>query len=288
MRLSLRFVVPLLVALGIFAYAAIPLVDKLMLRWFSRDLEVRANLIATTVADPLHDLMQSGNQAGIQRFFMRLTQDERLFAVAFCPADHADAIATPTLPAEIRCSDLDRFAQPSGDLLQTATGPVFVSVRPIVGEGRGGARLVLVHDMSFIARRSRETREYLFLFFVGLGLMVALVTVIIAQLSWRGWIQGLRGLLRGETLFLAPGRAGAFPPTPPELRPIAHDLRQLIEDIEADHRSRDEDRLDWTPKTLREILQRELRGQEVIVVSNREPYIHMRRAAGLEVWRPAD
>jgi len=285
MRLSLRFVVPLLVALGVFAYAAIPLVDKLMLRWFSRDLEVRANLIATTVADPLHDLMQSGNQAGIQRFFMRLTQDERLFAVAFCPADHADAVATPTLPAEIRCSDLDRFTQPSGDLLQTATGPVFVSVRPIVG----GARLVLVHDVSFIARRSRETREYLFLFFVGLGLTVALITVVIAQLSWRGWVQGLRALLRGEGLLAMPGRAGlrGFGGPPPELRPIAHDLRALIEDIDADHRSRDEERLAWSPATLRQILHRELRGQEVIVVSNREPYIHMRRASLLEVWRPA-
>ena len=287
MRLSLRFVVPLLVALGIFAYAAIPLVDKLMLRWFSRDLEVRANLIATTVADPLHDLMQSGNQAGIQRFFMRLTQDERLFAVAFCPADHADAVATPTLPAEIRCSDLGRFAQPSGDLLQTATGPVFVSVRPIVGGG--DARLVLVHDMSFIARRSRETREYLFLFFVGLGLTVALITVVIAQLSWRGWVQGLRALLRGEGLLAMPGRAGlrGFGGPPPELRPIAHDLRALIEDLDADHRSRDEERLAWSPATLRQILHRELRGQEVIVVSNREPYIHMRRASLLEVWRPA-
>ena len=285
MRLSLRFVVPLLVALGIFAYAAIPLVDKLMLRWFSRDLEVRANLIATTVADPLHDLMQSGNQAGIQRFFMRLTQDERLFAVAFCPADHADAVATPTLPAEIRCSDLDRFTQPSGDLLQTATGPVFVSVRAIVG----GARLVLVHDVSFIARRSRETREYLFLFFVGLGLTVALITVVIAQLSWRGWVQGLPALLRGEGLLAMPGRAGlrGFGGPPPELRPIAHDLRALIEDIDADHRSRDEERLAWSPATLRQILHRELRGQEVIVVSNREPYIHMRRASLLEVWRPA-
>src|SRR6266550_6225241 len=285
MRLSLRFVVPLLVALGIFAYAAIPLVDKLMLRWFSRDLEVRANLIATTVADPLHDLMQSGNQAGIQRFFMRLTQDERLFAVAFCPADHADAVATPTLPAEIRCSDLGRFTQPSGDLLQTATGPVFVSVRPIVG----GARLVLVHDVSFIARRSRETREYLFLFFVGLGLTVALITVVIAQLSWRGWVQGLPALLRGEGLLAMPGRAGlrGFGGPPPELRPIAHDLRALIEDLDADHRSRDEERLAWSPATLRQILHRELRGQEVIVVSNREPYIHMRRASLLEVWRPA-
>lgn len=285
MRLSLRFVVPLLVALGIFAYAALPLVDKLMLRWFSRDLEVRANLIATTVEGPLHDLIQTRNEARIPQFFTRLTQDERLFAVAFCPADKADAVATPTLPAEIRCTDLDRFREPSGELLQTATGPVFVSVRPLAG----GGQLVLVHDMSFIARRSRETRDYLFLFFVGLGLTVALITVVIAQLSWRGWVQGLRALMRGEGLLVVPGRSGGrgFAGPPPELRPIARDLRQLIEDLEADHRLRDEDQLGWTPKTLREILHRELRGQEVIVVSNREPYIHMRRGAEIEVWRPA-
>ncbi|MGH7521124.1 MAG: alpha,alpha-trehalose-phosphate synthase (UDP-forming) [Gemmatimonadales bacterium] len=298
MRLSLRFVIPLLLALGVFAYAAVPLVDKLMLRWFSRDLEVRSNLIAHTVEDPLQDLLRAGNRRRILQFFTRITQDERVLAVAFCPVATGDAIATPSLPAEVRCSDLGRFGTPSGSLLQTAQGPVLVSVRPIVaGVAAEGLRipaltapigqLVLVHDMSFIARRSQETREYVFLFFVGLGLIVALITVIIAQLSWRGWIQGLRGLLRGETLFLAPGRAGPSPLPPAELRPIAHDLRQLIADIEADHRSRDEDQLHWTPATLRDILHRELRGQEVIVVSNREPYIHVRRGSGIEVWRPA-
>src|SRR5688572_2659182 len=96
----------------------------------------------------------------------------------------------------------------------------------------------------------------------------------------------MRGILRGENLRLAPG-AKASPLPPPELRPIAKDLRALIEDLETDLRSRDEDQLIWTPATLREILHRELRGQEVIVVSNREPYIHMRRGTALEVWRPA-
>src|SRR3954468_3533109 len=142
MRLSLRFVIPLLVALGIFAYAALPLVDRLMLRWFSRDLEVRANLIANTVEDPLQDLIKTGNRRRIQQFFTRITQDERLLAIAFCPPDGGEAVATPTLPKEGRCTDLDGFAEPlssGGDLLQTATGPVFVSVRPLVaGTGADG------------------------------------------------------------------------------------------------------------------------------------------------------
>ncbi len=48
MRLSLRFIIPLFVALGALAYAVVPLVDKLTLQWFERDLDLRASLIATT------------------------------------------------------------------------------------------------------------------------------------------------------------------------------------------------------------------------------------------------
>src|SRR5438477_163628 len=195
MRLSLRFVIPLLAALAIFAYAALPLVDKLMLRWFGRDLEVRASLIANTVDDPLQTLLRSGNRSRVLEFFTRITQDERLLALAFCPADTSEPVATPMLPAEVQCSNLGRFATPAGELLQTGTGPVFVSVRELPG-----GQLVLVHDMSWFARRSRETRQYFFLFFVGLGLTVAFITVVIAQLSWPGWVQGLRGLRRGDDI----------------------------------------------------------------------------------------
>src|SRR5947207_13357839 len=290
MRLSLRFVVPLLLVLAVFAYFAVPLVDRLTLRWFSRDLDMRANLISNTVEEPLQDLLQAGNRRRILQFFTRITQDERLLAIGFCPAQ-GDPIVTPTFPKEIGCTELERFSAPKGDLLQTSKGPVLVSVRSLVAAGAPETsldkpalqaslgRLVLVHDMSFIARRSRETRQYFFLFFVGLGLTVAFITVVIAQLSWRGWVQGLRGLLRGEGLGALPGRSGArgFSGPPPERRPIAKDLRALIDELEADHRSRDDEQLVWTPVTLRQILRRELRGKEVIVVSNREPYIHVRR-----------
>ena len=39
MRLSLRFILPLAIALAAIAYAVIPLVDRFTLQWFVRDLE---------------------------------------------------------------------------------------------------------------------------------------------------------------------------------------------------------------------------------------------------------
>ena len=48
MPLSLRFVVPLALALAAIAYAVVPLVDRLTFQWFVRDLDSRGQLIAQT------------------------------------------------------------------------------------------------------------------------------------------------------------------------------------------------------------------------------------------------
>ena len=283
MRLSLRFVVPLLFALAVLGWAVVPLVDRLTLQWFVRDLDTRATLVANTLQEPLEDLLRAGNSARLEQFFSRITQDERLFAIGFCPAQ-GDRVATPSLPAAIRCDSLGQFAGASGHVFTAGAAPMLVSVRPITVANTPVGSLVLVHDLSFVARRSAETRKYLFFFFVGLGVTVALITVVIAQLSWRGWVQGLRALLRGEGLLLPSGK-----PPSPELRPIARDLRALIRDLETSHRRPDDEDVAWSPDMLRALLHGELRGQEVLIVSNREPYIHMRTNGGgpISVWRPA-
>ena len=282
MRLSLRFIVPLILAIAAVAYAVVPLADKLTLRWFVRDLEIRSSLIANTVQEPFEELIRTGNRTRLLQFFTRITQDERLYALGFCASPESRPLATATLPPEIRCAELERFAGPSSHLLTSAHGPLLVSVKPLEAEGASAGQLILLHDMSFVARRSKETREYLFYFFVGLGITVSLITVVIAQLSWRGWIQGLRALLRGEGLSRPSDK-----PDSAELRPIAQDLRALIRDIEAEHQSHDHDRVAWTPEVLRAILHGELHGQEVIVVSNREPYIHVRQGDAIAIRRPA-
>jgi trehalose 6-phosphate synthase len=155
----------------------------------------------------------------------------------------------------------------------------------MVSEAAPAGRLVLVHDMSFATRRSEETKRYVLYFFMGLAAVVSLVTVIIAQLSWRGWMAGMRSLLRGEGLLRQPAVRASAPL--PEFKPIARDLQRLISELEAETRARDEDQITWTPESLRAILHGELRGEDVIVVSNREPYIHQRRDDRVEVQRPA-
>ena len=61
-----------------------------------------------------------------------------------------------------------------------------------------------------------------------------------------------------------------------------------MRDLEAERRARDESQTSWGPDALRRILRQDLKGDEVLIVSNREPYIHTRRKDNvIEIQRPA-
>jgi trehalose 6-phosphate synthase len=283
MRLSLRFVLPLMLALAAIAWGVAPLVDQLTQRWFVRDMDIRAELIANAMREPLLDQLAAGSKTKIASYFARIAQDERLYAIGYCATPDAQPLATRSLPPQIRCENLSQWQDAENPILNSSRGPLHVAVKPLNEEQEGAGWLVLIHDMSFVTRRSEETKSYVFYFFMALAVVVSLITVIIAQLSWRGWVSGTRSLLRGEGLVRQPlATANAS-----EFQPIARDLQQLIQELEGDHRSRDESQITWTPESLRAILHGELRGEDVIVVSNREPYIHQRRGDGIEIQRPA-
>jgi hypothetical protein len=109
-----------------------------------------------------------------------------------------------------------------------------------------------------------------------LGLAIAFITVVVAQFIWRGWIQGARALMRGEGL-LAP-----FAPAP-ELAPLANERRGRLRDLEDEYRRSQGPEAEWTAERLRALLRTQLSGDQVIVVSNREPYIHERGEGGIVV-----
>ncbi len=282
LRLSLRFVLPLLAVLALVAYLVAPLADSLALRWFVGDLKGRAALIARTAAAPLNQYLKAGETGRLEAYFARIVQDERLFAAAYCDRN-AQLIATPGYPPALGCADLGPYRRGGKSLFESPQGPLHVAVSKLGDGAEVGGELILIHDMSFIERRSDETRWYLVYLFLGIGILVSLITVAVAQLSWRGWLAGTRALLSGEGLLRPTGAASVAP----EFRPLERDLRALVREVTAEHRSRDESRLTWSAETLREILRGDLSGEEIIVVSNREPYSHAHKDGGIVVERPA-
>ncbi|MEP7001142.1 MAG: trehalose-6-phosphate synthase, partial [bacterium] len=146
MRLSLRFILPLVLALAAVAYAVIPLVDRLTLRWFERDLDSRATLIVSASDELLKQVMEAGDKQRLLQLFTRMTQDEKLDAIGYCASPDSAPVATPTFSRELRCSALDSIGS---RLLPGRAGSLYVSVRPLEAGGVSLGRLVLVHDLGF-------------------------------------------------------------------------------------------------------------------------------------------
>ena len=280
MRLALSFILPLLTVLFLIAYATIPLFDRLNFAWTTRDLDARARLFTSTIQDTLTTLMTPPRPDRIASVLERLAQDERLFGVALCDPKGALAYRTRALSDEITCA---RPLEAEGTaIMKQKHGDLHVARLHVLDPaGVSRADLIVVHDMSFFNRRTDETRRYLFGLFATLSLVISLVTVLIARANWHRLLGRMTSLVRGGAVVRRLSQQS------PELVPLAKDLRVLIRDIETDRRTRDEDHMSWDAPALKHILNEELAGDEILIVSNREPYIHNRRDGRIEVQFPA-
>jgi trehalose 6-phosphate synthase len=153
-------------------------------------------------------------------------------------------------------------------------GNVHVSAVPLVQNELQPGFLVLVHDLSFVERREAKTRSFLLIAFGLLALGASVITIVAARLSWRGFRKELLRFIQGES-------------RRKEFLPIIRDVRELVERLAAE-RELDGQSGAWSPQRLKQTLVRHFPGEKVIVLANREPYIHSRAKDGsLEIQHPA-
>lgn len=205
LRLQLRFLIPLVLTLVAAAYLALPLMDSLTLRWFSRDLNLRGSLVTNALSDSIAEAMQTASVARLQPLFNRAVQDERLVAVALCSNSEDLLLKTAGYPDTLTCGQAQQVAQDANAVYALDSGSVQVGVHTVNGDDGPVANLVVLHDLSFVERRSQDTRKYLIMLIAALGITIAFITMVVAQLSWRGWVKGARALLRGEGLLYPVG-----------------------------------------------------------------------------------
>ncbi len=269
-QISLRFIVPLALVLGGFVLVMLPLVDELTQRWFVRDLDTRSDLLASSLNAPLLDLVTVQDGAGVHELFDRAVHDAHVRAVAFCDASGQLLYTSSGFPSGLGCQG----RAPSG---------LRVTESVVEQDGLTLGKLVLAQDTSVIERRTNEFRNYLFALFLMMFVVISALRAWMAHWSWQGWMRSLTSLLRRDP---ADPARGTRPP-PPEFRPLFGDLRAMLHEMHVERRARQDSPQAWTPEKLRSLLHDELAGDQVLVVSNREPYIHEQREQGIVVRRPA-
>jgi len=284
LRLSMRFVLPLAAAIALFAYAVVPMVDNLTLNWFVKDINIRSQSLANAMHDPLTEYVPVGARDKVLQLFDRAIRDERLYAVAFCDPAGRILYQTLTYPRSLGCRLNAKKGQALPSLMNLPEGSLHVAQSKLDNEAGNLGQLILVHDISFIERRSAETRKYILSLFGLLAIVISLITVVVAHLSWRGWINAVKGVLRGQrdTALNNPSNVREA-----EIQPLVGDLHAILREFNLERRVVGVSPQLWTPDKLRMLLHDELAGDQVLVVSNREPYLHVRTDQGITVHRPA-
>ncbi|MGA0611562.1 alpha,alpha-trehalose-phosphate synthase (UDP-forming) [Caldimonas sp. KR1-144] len=279
-RLQLRFFLPMVLAIVAFGYATRPLTERLAFQWFARDLQAQARLMASALADSIGESVDSGRPARLQQLFDGAQRDERLFGMLLCGADGRSLQRSEGLPKSLDCRAAKAAAGKREPVIELPRGRAYVTWNEVRGDGSALGELVLLHDMRFVEERTRDAREALLMVIAVLGASLALITAVVAQLSWRSWVSGALALLRGEGVMRPASSA-------PELAPLAAELRTRLRDLEDEFRRVQGPQVEWDAQRLRALLKTQLSGDQVIVVSNREPYIHEHADGRIIVKRPA-
>ena len=282
MRMTLRFILPLLILLSGIAWGTAPLVGKLMHRWFLTDVELRSELVFNSIQDTINSLIATKNGIRIDELFRRVASDERLLALGLCTPGGVLIHRSQEWPRTLSCPPKKTVGK-TFTVEHLVAGPVLAADFTLTLNGVEQGHLIIVHDLTFIERRSSTAESYLSLFLTMLGIVVALITVFVAKLTLKGWIQAVRKSLADPDQGRVHDKL-----LEPALAPLVREVRKMLRDLDAPRSVADAIRIDWNPESLRTLLRNELPGAQVIVVSNREPYIHNKEEnGGTVVQRPA-
>ncbi len=263
--------------LGLLSAVAWYVLSSASQRWWERDVNLRGELALSGPREVLERRWGAGDHAYVASVLTSITRDERILGAAACRMDGSTVAVTPAYPPELDCAALSVRKPPGRSSWRQSVGRradrVHVAIHPLGTEEAPLGFISLVHDLSFVDRRESALGRYAFLMFGLLAVAAAGITVGVVRLTRRHWFSEAHAAVRGV-------------PTSREFQPLLSEVRELAHRIAAESDPDSDGK--WTSARLRQTLRRYLEGERVVVLANREPYIHERGADGAtQVLHPA-
>ncbi len=262
-----RYALPIAAAVLLVALVGVPYIDGLLTGWFRSDVQLRARLVMSTLEEPLASLLDHADTVGAQGYLSRVAGDERLLGMMVCRADGAPVLVTPLFPASIHCDSATSDRPGAAGLVRTPSGQIELSNFPMRTPSGASYRVLLAHDLGFIDRRRTTARNLALASVLVAAVLLAIGAALGVRLLFKRWLRLILGDI-GKLRFLDDAES------PAAARPALRRVRELLDELEAKQRLEIEFRENWTPQALQQVAREMLDGAPMLVISNREPYIH--------------
>jgi trehalose 6-phosphate synthase len=294
--LSVRLIVSLIVGITLvslaFSYYQV-VGEKRALRG---DLQRRAEVLGESLVGNVEKVWGGGSNQALQRLVQRFGNREHLIGVGVYDRQASVVAITPQLAKMLTSSPqaLSQAMQEDHDVswfFKLGQTPVLILALPVHHQDELVGGLVIVHDASYIrAQMSRVWRET-FVRVLAQVVLIVFVTLLIIRWSISGPIaqaaQWMRALRTGR---ISPRQEmpnlEMFRPLAREVATMAESLSQARNAAENEARLREAGESQWTADRLSVHIQTSLGNSRLFVVSNREPYIHLRNGKSVNVIVP--
>ncbi len=294
--LSIRLIVSLIVGITLVSLSSSYYEALGEKRGLRQDLERRAEVLGDSLAGNVERDLEKDSAQDLQGIVQHFGNREHLLGLAVYGWQSNLLALTPelapTLPtAPYVLSQALRDNHGVGAFQRVGDASLHVYALPLHQHDEVIGGLVIVHDAGYIRAESLHAWRQTFLRALAHVFLIVLITLLIVRWSIAAPIARTAQWMRA----LRTGRASSprhsadldlFRPLVREVAAFAESLTKARSAAETEARLRDAGQSQWTADRLAVHVQTRLGDGRLFVVSNREPYVHMRRGKSVEVMVP--
>ena len=297
MRITLRVILSIFVVISIIVVLFTVVQVQQEKERMTIDLERRASILGESLKESLEPLFAKGQVQRLQAIVEKFGNRERLAGMAVYDVQDRLVAATSRLSSQLKDAPLLVKNIMSNGLEEGAFLPLggkemYLYGLPLYGEEILTGAMVMVYETKQIHDRVALIWENNFIRLLVSALFISLTTLLVIR-----WSMVHPIALMAQWMKCLRTEKGDIPQPPPPgkvFEPLAREASRMVKSIaEARSAAEQEARLRrkaeslWTPARLREHVCNLLQGRPLLVLSNREPYVHEKRGKKVECVVPA-
>ena len=296
--LSVRLIVSLILGVTLVSLLSSYYEVRASKRGLRGELELRAGVLAESLAGNVEPNLDGRSLKQLQRIVGRFSNREHLVGVAVLNAQLEPIAASAGLAQQV---DIRSIAIPQviadnrkeSRFIHRSGKSQHIYILPLHRNDETVGELVVVHDAGYIDAQTARVWRETFLRVLIQVVLITLITLLIVRWSIAGpiaraaqWMKALRTARTG-------GVRSAMPDLD-LLRPLAREMETLAQSlviarsaVEKEAQLREAGESVWTAERLSVYVRGKLANGRLFVVSNREPYSHIRRGNSVHAVVPA-
>ncbi len=298
MKITLHLVISLILIVGLSALAFSLYGVREEKAHLIGELERRSIILGESLQESVVALIGSGSIQRLTRFVEKFGNRERLKGIAVYDRSGNIIAATSELRKgidKIYAHIVDSITEkkPKGEFVNFDDKKLYIYILPIRREEEFIGTIALFQDASYIDVRLLSIWKYNFIRFLILSVLIMIVTVFVIRWSITGpiaqiaeWVRelrmGKRSIMEPENL-----RGNVLSPLVSEVTHLAKSLSMARTRAEEEAMLRLQMETLWTASRLKEYMKAQLGDKKLYLISNKEPYMHVRDGRTIRCIIPA-